>query len=101
MSTPTRLTRRRFALGATALSVTALGLAACGRPSAAENEDLSAEVGLTESGLPVVTEELSLTFGGAKSALAPDYETMQLVQTWQEDSGIEVVWNNEPDEVWA
>ncbi|WP_114855438.1 extracellular solute-binding protein [Brachybacterium sp. YJGR34] len=98
---PAPLTRRRFALGATALSATALGLAACGRPSARETEDLSADVGLTDSGLPVVADELTLSFGGSKSALAPEYETMELVRTWQEDSGIEITWANEPDEVWA
>ena len=65
------LSRRQFTLGATALSMTALGLSACGRPSAQETEDLSSDVGLTDSGLPVVTDELTLTFGGAKSALAP------------------------------
>lgn len=95
------LSRRSFALGATALSVTALGLAACGRPSAEAVEDRSADVGLTDSGLPIVTGDLTLSFGGAKSALAPDYESMELVKTWAEDSGITIDWVNEPDEVWA
>lgn len=94
------LSRRQFTLGATALSLTA-GLAACSRPSAKETEDLSADVGLTESGLPIVEEELTLRFGGAKSPLAPDYETMDLVKTWAADSGITVSWVNEPDEVWG
>lgn len=100
MLSTTPLSRRRFTLGATALSLTA-GFAACGRPSAQEIEDLSTEVGLTDSGLPVVQEELTLRFGGAKSALAPDYESMELVKTWKEDSGITISWDNEPDEVWA
>ena len=95
------LSRRRFTLGATALSLTALGAAACSRPSERTTEDKSSEVSLTDSGLPIVTGDLTLTFGGAKSPLAPDYETMQLVKTWAEDSGIEVTWNNEPDEVWG
>lgn len=94
------LSRRTFTLGATALSLT-VGLAACSRPSSKQTEDLSSDIGLTDSGLPIVTEELTLRFGGAKSALAPDYESMELVKTWQEDSGIEVSWVNEPDEVWA
>ena len=93
------LSRRQFTLGATALSLT-VGLAACSRPSAQETEDLSADAGLTDSGLPVVSEELTLKFGGAKSALAPDYETMELAETWTEDSGITINWVNEPDEVW-
>ena len=95
------LSRRRFTLGATALSITALGLSACGRPSSRTTEDLSSDVGLTESGLPVVTGELTLTFGGAKSALAPEYESMELVQTWEEDSGVTIAWTNEPDEGWG
>lgn len=95
------LSRRRFVLGATALSLTSITLASCGRPSAREAEDKSSDAGLTESGLPIVTKDLELTFGGAKSPLAPDYESMELVKTWAKDSGIEIVWNNEPDEVWA
>ena len=94
------LSRRQFTLGATALSLTA-GLAACGRPSATETEDKSSDVGLTDSGLPVVTGDLTLRFGGGKSALAPDYESMELVKTWTEDSAITIDWVNEPDEVWA
>ena len=42
------LSRRRFTLGATALSLTALGAAACSRPSSRTTEDLSADVGLTD-----------------------------------------------------
>ena len=95
------LSRRRFTLSATALGLTMLGAAGCSRPSERTTEDLSADVGLTDSGLPIVTDELTLTFGGAKSPLAPDYETMELVQTWRADSGIEITWNNEPDEVWG
>lgn len=94
------LSRRQFALGATALSLT-VGLVACSRPSSKQTEDLSADVGLTDSGLPIVTDELTLRFGGAKSALAPDFASMELVKTWQKDSGIEISWVNEPDEVWA
>jgi putative aldouronate transport system substrate-binding protein len=94
------LSRRQFTLGATALSLTA-GLAACGRPSATVTEDLSADAGLTDSGLPVVTGDLTLSFGGAKSALAPGYESMELAKTWAGDSGITISWDNEPDEVWA
>lgn len=95
------LSRRRFTLTSAALTAAMFSLPACTRPSERLTEDLSSEMGLTESGLPIVTEELTLTFGGAKSPLAPEYETMQLVQTWEEDSGITVTWNNEPDEVWA
>jgi len=94
------LSRRQFTLGATALSLTA-GLAACGRPSAQETVDKSADVGLTDSGLPVVTGDLTLSVGGAKSPLAPAYETMELVKTWAEDSGVTISWDNEPDEVWS
>ncbi|WP_422116512.1 extracellular solute-binding protein [Brachybacterium sp. UNK5269] len=93
--------RRQFTLSATALGVTMLGISGCSRPSERTTEDLSSEVGLTDSGLPVVTGELTLDFGGAKSALAPDFEAMELVQAWEADSGITINWNNEPDEVWG
>ncbi|MGO2775001.1 MAG: extracellular solute-binding protein [Brachybacterium tyrofermentans] len=95
------LSRRHFTLSATALGVTMLGVSGCSRPSERTTEDLSSDVGMTDSGVPIVTEELTLAFGGAKSALAPDFETMELVKTWKDDSGIEITWNNEPDEVWG
>src|SRR5699024_2422598 len=80
-STP-MLFRRLSTLSSTALGLTMLGAAGCSRPSERTTEDLSADVGLTDSGLPIVTDELTLTFGGAKSPLAPEYEAMELVQTW-------------------
>ena len=100
MLSTSRPSRRSFTLGATAIGLT-VGLAACGKPSEKKTEDKSADVGLTDSGLPIVTGDLTLSFGGAKSALAPDYGTMALVKEWAKNSGIEVTWKNEPDEVWA
>ena len=95
------LSRRHFTLSAAALGLTMLGVAGCSRPSERTIEDLSSDVGLTDAGLPIVTDELTLTFGGAKSPLAPEFEAMELVQTWKADSGIDITWNNEPDEVWG
>lgn len=100
MSSHAIVSRRSFSIGATALSLT-IGLAACSRPSSEKVADKSADVGLTASGLPIVTGDLTLSFGGAKSALAPDYESMELVKTWAKDSGITIDWKNEPDEVWG
>ena len=60
-----------------------LGLLAtgCGGGTAAEDvADKSADFGFNAEGLPIVDETLTLTFGGEKSALAPDYSEMALVQ---------------------
>lgn len=90
------------------LTLTALGLsgslllAGCTGGGASDPvEDRSAEVGFRETGLPIVDEKLSLTFGGTKSALAPEYSTMQLVQQWEADTNIAIEWKNLPEQVYA
>src|SRR5688500_3986266 len=60
----------------------------------AEIEDKSADFGFQADGLPIVTDTLSLSFGGTKSALAPDYEDMALVQQWEADTNIAINWKN-------
>ena len=65
-----------------------------------ESTDLSADFGFNTEGLPIVDETLTLTFGGAKSALAPDYSEMALVQQWEADTNIAINWENLPDQVY-
>jgi putative aldouronate transport system substrate-binding protein len=81
-----------------------LTLSACsgsGSDTPEEIPDRSDEVGLQEEGLPIVTEPLTLTFGGEKSALAPtDFNEMELVQRWEEDTNIAIDWVNEPGQVY-
>jgi putative aldouronate transport system substrate-binding protein len=88
----------------TTISVTATGallLTGCGGGEApAEVQDASADFGFQEDGLPIVDETLTLTFGGSKSALAPDYSEMELVQQWEEDTNIAITWENLPDQVY-
>ncbi len=88
----------------TTITVTATGallLTGCGSGEAAtEVEDASAEFGFRSEGLPIVDETLSLTFGGSKSALAPDYSDMELVQQWETDTNIAITWENLPDQVY-
>jgi putative aldouronate transport system substrate-binding protein len=64
-------------------------------------QDRSSEVGFNETGLPIVDDTLSLTFGGTKSALSPDYSSMQLVQQWEADTNISIDWKNLPEQVYA
>jgi putative aldouronate transport system substrate-binding protein len=84
------------------LTVSALALAACsgGGGDSSEAQDSSADFGFQAEGLPIVDETLTLTAGGTKSALAPDYDTMQLVQQWQQDTNIAVEWQNLPEQVY-
>jgi len=80
-----------------------LGLLAtgCGGGTAAEDvADKSADFGFNAEGLPIVDETLTLTFGGEKSALAPDYSEMALVQQWEEDTNIAITWENLPGQVY-
>ncbi|MDN4609896.1 ABC transporter substrate-binding protein [Arthrobacter burdickii] len=71
-----------------------------GSGGAAETPDKSEELGLNTTGLPIVDETLTLSFGGTKSALAPDYADMQLVQQWQQDTNIAIEWENLPEQVY-
>ncbi|WP_245934452.1 ABC transporter substrate-binding protein [Arthrobacter psychrolactophilus] len=92
------ISRRNF----TSLSVLAVGtlmLNACSGKSNSPVEDASADFGLQGSGYPVVTKPLTLSFSGTKSALAPDYKTMALVQEWQKTTNITVDWQNLPENV--
>ncbi|WP_449371847.1 extracellular solute-binding protein [Arthrobacter psychrolactophilus] len=94
------ISRRNF----TSLSVLAMGtlmLNACSSDkSKGTIQDSSADFGLQSSGYPVVTKPLTLTFSGSKSALAPDYKSMALVQEWQKTTNITVDWQNLPDNVY-
>ncbi len=94
--------RHRSFLSTLAVTATgALFLTGCGgQDPAAEVTDASAEFGFQAQGLPIVDEKLSLTFGGTKSALAPDYSEMQLVQQWEKDTNIAITWENLPDQVY-
>ncbi|MFI2104533.1 ABC transporter substrate-binding protein [Isoptericola sp. NPDC019693] len=83
-------------------TVTLLALAACsgGSEQVTEIEDASADYGLNTEGLPIVDKTLTLSFGGSKSALAPDYSEMELVQQWEKDTNIAINWENLPDQVY-
>lgn len=63
--------------------------------------DASADFGFKAEGLPITDKPLPLKFSGTKSALAPDYETMQLVKQWKTDTNIDIAWDNLPDTVYA
>lgn len=95
--------RRNFLLSGLGIAATAV-IAGCskrGSGGAATVDDASADFELKEEGLPIVGKTLPLTFAGTKSALAPKYESMGLVQQWQKDTNIKVTWNNLPDTVFA
>ena len=83
-------------------TITLLALTACGGGSenTAKVTDSSADFGLNAEGLPIVDKTLTLSFGGSKSALAPDYSEMELVQRWEEDTNIAIKWENLPDQVY-
>lgn len=79
-----------------------LALSACGSSDAPPlAEDQSEEFGFNAEGLPIVDDTLSLTFGGTKSALAPEYSEMELVQQWEEETNIAIEWENLSDQVFA
>lgn len=94
--------QRRF-FSASAVTITgALLLAGCSAGgTGAEIEDKSADFGFNDTGLPIVDDTLTLSFGGSKAPLAPDYSEMQLVQQWQTDTNIAIEWENLPDQVYA
>ncbi len=92
---------RRF-LSASALALTgAILLAGCGAGGGTDVADKSADFGFNKTGLPIVDETLTLTAGGSKAPLAPDFSEMELVQQWQADTNIAIEWENLPDQVYA
>lgn len=91
---------RRIAASVAALPLL-VTLTACGSSQkTTEIEDASADYGLTASGDPIVEKTLTLNFGGSKSALAPDYASMQLVQEWQDSTNIVIDWTNLAEQVY-
>lgn len=104
-STPTRkntMRHRRFAAASAAALTATILLAGCtDGGGSTEIEDKSADFGFNEEGLPIVDDTLTLTFGGSKAPLAPDYSEMELVQQWEADTNIAITWENLPDQVYA
>ncbi|KQZ07196.1 sugar ABC transporter substrate-binding protein [Microbacterium sp. Root53] len=92
---------RRFTVTAAGLTAAGIALAGCAAAGPTEIEDKSADYGFNAEGLPIVDETLTLTFGGTKSALAPEYGDMELVQQWQSDTNIAIEWENLVDQVYA
>ena len=94
--------RRSLLAGFAAVAVTGI-VAGCGGGSDDSSlpPDESDAFGFKAEGLPIVETTLPLVFSGTKSALAPDYETMELVQRWKEDTNIDIQWDNLPENVYA
>lgn len=93
---------RRFLTASAVAIAGAVLLAGCtGGGDAAEITDKSADFGFNEEGLPIVDKTLTLTYGGTKAPLAPDYSEMELVQQWERDTNIAITWENLPDQVYA
>ncbi|MBO0981678.1 ABC transporter substrate-binding protein [Microbacterium sp. SD291] len=93
---------RRF-LTSVALVVTgSFVLAGCsGGEASTDIEDKSSDFGFNAEGLPIVDETLTLSFGGSKAPLAPEFSEMELVQQWEKDTNIAIDWENLPDQVYA
>jgi putative aldouronate transport system substrate-binding protein len=93
---------RSFYAAVAVAAAASMALTGCtgGEKSSEETKDGSADYGFNAEGLPIVDETLTLTFGGAKSALAPDYSEMELVQQWEADTNIAIHWQNLPDQVY-
>lgn len=94
--------RRSILTGIAALAASGL-VAACSNGSGGSSlpADSSDAFGFKPEGLPITEKPLPLKFSGTKSALAPDYETMELVQRWKSDTNIDITWDNLPDNVYA
>jgi putative aldouronate transport system substrate-binding protein len=71
--------------------------AACSRSD--ERADNGPDQNFRSSGLPIVTEPVSLTFTGKKAPLA-DLASMSIVKQWQKDTNIAITWQNLPENVY-
>lgn len=100
MNRPRGDLRRRLAPTAAAGAILALALTSCTAPDETSGDDRSSEYGFNETGLPIVDETLTLAIAGEKASLAPDYNEMELVQQWEEDTNIAIEWNMLAPEVY-
>lgn len=100
MNRPRGDLRRRLAPTAAASAILALALTSCTAPDETSGDDRSSEYGFNETGLPIVDETLTLSIAGEKASLAPDYNEMELVQQWEEDTNIAIEWNMLAPEVY-
>ncbi|MDQ2624818.1 MAG: extracellular solute-binding protein, partial [Actinomycetota bacterium] len=90
---------RHKALRVTAATVgVAFALTACtGGGSGDPTTGTGPDDNFRPEGLPLVEETVTLRFSGQKAPLAPDYETMDLVQQWKTDTNVDITWENLPD----
>ena len=91
--------RKYAALGAVLAGTLTFTACSGGGSGTTEIKDASADFGFRESGLPIVSKQLDLTFSGTKTALAPDYNTMAVVQEWEKATNIHINWENLPETV--
>ena len=76
--------------------VAALSLSLVAGCSGSSNAaDGATDANVNASGLPIVTNPISLTFTGSKAPLA-DLPSMSLVRQWQKDTNIAIRWENLP-----
>lgn len=81
--------------------VLSLGLlTACSGSDAAKVSNEAAAAGFRETGLPLVGKPVTLRFSGQKAPLAPDYNSMTLVKQWQRDTGVQIAWENLPENIY-
>lgn len=93
------LSRKYVALGAVLAGTLTFTACSGGGSGKTEIADASAEFGFQETGFPIVSKQLDLTFSGTKAPLAPDYNTMTLVKQWEKDTNIHINWENLPETV--
>jgi putative aldouronate transport system substrate-binding protein len=76
--------------------VAALSLSlAAGCSASSDAADGQAGTGFRTTGLPIVTQPITLTFTGSKAPLA-DLPAMSLVKQWQKDTNVAIRWQNLP-----
>lgn len=96
---------RRSLLKGGLLTAAALTLTACsGKKTDADYrvEDLSSSAGMKAAGeLPIVTEPVTVTATGSRSALSVPYDQMELTQQWAKDTNVQVAWNMLTEDVYA
>ncbi len=91
--------RKFAALGAVLAGTLMFTACSGGGSGTTEIKDASADFGFQETGFPIVSKQLDLTFSGTKAALAPDYNTMTVVKEWEKATNVHINWENLPETV--
>ncbi|MGG4128824.1 ABC transporter substrate-binding protein [Paenibacillus illinoisensis] len=75
----------------------AFALSGCSGDSKNQSENSDQAASFNKTGLPIVNEPVSLRMVSPKAALAPEYSQMEIFKQLEEQTNVQIEWENIPD----